>query len=194
MKNAAQMFGVALLAASLTIAGVMIVKPADETPTPTPTVTVTAEPQPAPTVTAEPSQAPAPAHTQEPSPSPSPSPAAPQDAELISGTVRYVNKTTWVVIQDDYHQPSGFGRVEVRSDRLRVYYTFTAQHVSSMQVTPDDAFAAAGVRMGASVGLGYVDIFFYMGASSKPVGPGLLSRKGANVWITGVFDEPATRP
>ena len=75
-------------------------------------------------------------------------------------------------------------------DRVRVYYAFTAEKVSSLQATPDESFAAANVRVGASVALDHADIFFYMPSyGSRPVPPSLLSKSNANVWITGIFDE-----
>lgn len=106
---------------------------------------------------------------------------------VVSGTIRWVDRTHWVALNDAGHVPEGISRVEVRADRVRVYYTFTATKVGSMQVTPDEAFASANVRVGASVGYSYADIFFYMGTSTTPVSPSLLSKRGGNIWITGLF-------
>ena len=105
----------------------------------------------------------------------------------ISGTIRWINSSTWVALDNAGHRPIGIASVQVMSDRVRVHYDFTAGHVSSVQVTPDEGFASAGVRVGASVGFTYMDIYFYMGTSSTPVNPTLLSKSGANVWITGTF-------
>jgi len=107
----------------------------------------------------------------------------------ISGTIRWVNSTTWEPVADAGHTPTGITSVTVLSDRVRVNYDFTAEKVSSFQATPDEAFASADVRVGASVGLTYADIFFYMPAyGSTPVNPALLSKAGANVWLTGWFE------
>lgn len=94
----------------------------------------------------------------------------------------------WSVISDDTHTPVGVASVQVFPDRVRVFYDFAAVSVMSLQATPDEAFAAADVRVGASVGIDYVDIYFYLPAyGTTPVNPALLTREGANVWITGWF-------
>ena len=72
---------------------------------------------------------------------------------------------------------------------------FTAEKVSSLQATPDESFAAANVRVGASVALDHADIFFYMPSyGSRPVPPSLLSKSNANVWITGISPVYETEP
>lgn len=106
----------------------------------------------------------------------------------VSGTIRWVNNTTWTVLNDAGHTPEGIASVQMMTDRVRVHFTFTATKVSSFQATPDEAFASADVRVGASVSYAYADIYFYMPASgSTPVNPALLSKAGANVWLTGWF-------
>jgi len=126
---------------------------------------------------------------------PAPTPAATETAQstqpqttLVSGTIRWASKTRWTVLTDAGHQPTGLSRVEVRKDRIRVHYGFTAAKVGSLQATPDETYTAANVRVGASVGLTYVDLFFYKG--TKRLNPATLSHKGANVWITGTFILP----
>ncbi|MBT2484850.1 MULTISPECIES: hypothetical protein [unclassified Microbacterium] len=108
----------------------------------------------------------------------------------ISGTIRRVSATAWQAINDAGHTSTGIASVELKLDRLRVHYTFTAAKVSSFHATPDEQFTAANVRVGASVGLAYADIFFYMGTSVTPVNPALLSKENANVWLTGWFHMP----
>jgi hypothetical protein len=108
---------------------------------------------------------------------------------FLSGTVRRMSATSWVALEDVGHTSRGIADVELRSDRVRVHHAFTAWKVSSFQATPDDSFTAAGVRVGASVSYGYTDLLFYMGASQVPVDPSLLSRAGANVWLTGWFEQ-----
>lgn len=105
----------------------------------------------------------------------------------VSGTIRWESPTSWMVLDDAGHTPTGIASVELLRDRVRVHYDFRASKVSSLQVTPDDAFAAASVRVGASVGFTYTDVFFYMGSSQTPVSPALLTKRGGNVWITGSF-------
>lgn len=113
--------------------------------------------------------------------------ATPTIAEL-HGTIRWVNSTTWTVLNDAGHKPVGISSVQLFADRVRVHHTFTANKVRSFQATSDEAFASADVRVGASVGLTYTDIYFYMPSyGSTPVPPSLLSKAGANVWLTGFF-------
>lgn len=104
----------------------------------------------------------------------------------LSGTIRH-SVTGWYVINDAAHQPTGFGTIETLPDRVRVWYATPVAKVGSVQVTPDESFTAAGVRVGASVGLERMDVFFYMGTSQTPVNPAQLTRANANVWVTGWF-------
>lgn len=109
----------------------------------------------------------------------------------VGATIRRVSTTEWAYIDDTGHTPVGFTSISiVNSNRVRVFYDFTADKVVTFQATVDESFAAAGsggVRCGASAGLTYTDIYFYMGASDTPVDPGLLSTAGANVWLSGTF-------
>lgn len=111
----------------------------------------------------------------------------------LSGTIRWVNSTTWVALDDAGHQPTGIDSVELLSNRVRVHYETDIEKVGSCQVTPDEAFASADVRVGASVGLEYLDVYFYMPSyGATPVPPSLLSKAGANVWITCFHPVPAS--
>ena len=112
------------------------------------------------------------------------------EQQLLSGTIRWVNSTTWTVLNDTGHADTGLDYPQLMADRVRVHYDECAQTVGSLQVTPDESFQSAGVRVGASVGLCYADIYFYMGTSTTPVDPSLLSKSGANVWITGLMNPP----
>lgn len=125
--------------------------------------------------------------------------ASPIDcAQWVSGTIRWTSPTTWATVDDTAHRSTGIAAVVLYPDHLRVDYTFTATTVSSLQVTPDEAFTSAGVRFGASVGLDHADIYAYMPAyGTTPVNPALLTKAGANVWLTGLFDTcptPAATP
>lgn len=113
-------------------------------------------------------------------------PTAPTQ-DLVSGTIRWVDASTWTVLNDAGHADDGLDWASPLSDRVRVYYDQCHATVGSLQVTPDESFTSAGVRVGASVGLCYADVYFYMGTSATPVNPALLSKAGANVWITGLF-------
>lgn len=119
-----------------------------------------------------------------------PAPAVVEQAaqSRVAGTIRWQSPTAWATVQDAGHQPEGIREVQVLRDRLRVHYTFTARKVVALQVTPDEAFTAANVRCGVSVGLAYSDVFCYMPGKTTPVDPSLLTRKGGNIWVSGLFD------
>ncbi len=107
---------------------------------------------------------------------------------VVGACLWRVSTAKWEALDDNGHAPEGVSAVElIGGTHVRVHYGFTADKVVTFTVTPDEQFAAAGVRCGASVGLCYADIYFYMGTSQTPVNPGLLSRSGANVWIDGRF-------
>lgn len=108
-----------------------------------------------------------------------------KDLTPVSGTIRWVNSTTWVVLDDAGHEPVGIESVTLFPSFVRVDYDFTADEVGSCQVTADESFAQADVRVGASVGVDYLDISFFMPSwGTTPVPPSLLSKAAANVWIT----------
>lgn len=109
-------------------------------------------------------------------------------AGTISGAIRWASPSSWTTIRDRGHEPVGIREVQVLRDRLRVHYDFTATKVGSLQVTPDEAFTAAGVRCGASVGLSYADILCYLPGQTTPVDPSRLTRRGGNLWVSGLFD------
>jgi hypothetical protein len=107
------------------------------------------------------------------------------DPGFVSGTIRWVNSTTWVALDDAGHEPLGIESVTVFPSFVRVDYDFTADKVGSCQVTPDESFAQSDVRVGTSVGVDYLDVFYFMPSyGSTPVPPSLLSKAAANVWIT----------
>ncbi len=109
------------------------------------------------------------------------------DLQFIGACLRRVNAHQWEALTDGGHQPVGVAKVDVYSDRVRVHYSDPVAKVVTFAATVDESFAAAGVRCGASVGLSYADIYFYMGTPQAPVDPRLLSRASANAWISGVF-------
>lgn len=116
-------------------------------------------------------------------------PASAGDAselEYVGGTIRWQNSTTWATVTDAGHVSEGIASVELLTDRVRVHFSECHAKVSSFQATPDEQFTSASVRVGASVGLCYADVFFYM-TGTTPVSPALLSKAYANVWITGFF-------
>lgn len=105
----------------------------------------------------------------------------------ILGTIRYVDATTWEVVNYSNHSPTGIASVQYFSDRLRVNYNFTASNVGSLLFGPDETIATvAGIRMGPSVGLTYADVYIYTTAGgSTPINPNTLSNTSGNIWVMG---------
>jgi hypothetical protein len=106
----------------------------------------------------------------------------------VMGAIRRVSDTEWAPITDTAHVPVNIDYVSINTTQVRVVYTsLGATQIHAVQATVDEAFAAAGVRVGASVNPSYTALFFYIGASETPVNPAALTRAGANVWFSGWF-------
>ncbi|MEV0779168.1 hypothetical protein [Streptomyces sp. NPDC050428] len=96
----------------------------------------------------------------------------------------------WYIIDDAGHRPSGISGLIQHTDRLELTHAATALKVSSFQVTPDEAFAARGLRVGASVGLGATRLYLYTapptgGGSVPPADPATVVASSGNLWVTG---------
>ncbi|MFJ9113030.1 hypothetical protein [Streptomyces sp. NPDC102283] len=85
---------------------------------------------------------------------------------LLSAVIRNTGDG-WGLINDASHQPSGITSVETQSDRLILQHGVGAAKVSSLQVTPDEWWAARGLRCGASVGLTSTSVFLYRDPSDR---------------------------
>lgn len=106
----------------------------------------------------------------------------------VACVLRRVNSTTWAPIADEFHSPVGVESVIMSNTYIQVNAPFTGR-VITCAVTPDETFAQHGVRIGASIGVGHVRIYAYMGAAgSSPVNPGTLSASGANIWVYCVWE------
>ena len=81
---------------------------------------------------------------------------------LISGAMRN-SGAGWTWINDAGHAPSGLGSITSDGSKLTIGHTVGAGKVSSLQITPDEYYAARGLRCGASVGLDSSNIFLYTG-------------------------------
>ncbi|MFE7236080.1 hypothetical protein ACFVAF_36810 [Streptomyces sp. NPDC057596] len=79
---------------------------------------------------------------------------------IISGTIRN-SGSGWGLISDSSHRSSGISAVNALSDRIELQHPIGAIRVSSLQATPDETFAARGLRVGASVGLDTSTLFLY---------------------------------
>ncbi|MEU0624967.1 hypothetical protein ABZ329_29420 [Streptomyces rubiginosohelvolus] len=108
---------------------------------------------------------------------------------LISCAIR--NKGAgWELIADSAHAPSGVTGVVQHPDHLEIKHPVGAVRVSSMQVTPDEWYAARGLRCGASVGLALSRIYLHSGNSTTPLDPATLVATSGNLWITGFLELP----
>lgn len=109
---------------------------------------------------------------------------------FIAGTLRYVNATTWEMVEDAGHRPTGVASVEYSATRLRVNFNFTASRVVTFIASPDETIATiGGIRMGSSVGTSFADIYIYSSAGgATPVNPNTLSNTSGNIWIYGVME------
>ncbi|MFJ8866711.1 hypothetical protein ACIRD6_13275 [Streptomyces sp. NPDC102473] len=94
----------------------------------------------------------------------------------------------WQLIADTAHAPSGVSGVIQHPDHLEITHDVGAIRVSSLQVTPDEYYAARAVRCGASVGLALTRIYLYKGTSTTPVDPATLVASSGNLWVTGLLE------
>lgn len=81
---------------------------------------------------------------------------------LISGVLRN-SGSGWGWINDVGHSPSGLGVVTQDSGKITIAHAVSGLKVSSLQVTPDETYAAQGLRCGASVGIDSSNILLYTG-------------------------------
>lgn len=113
---------------------------------------------------------------------------------MISCAIRRVSPTAWQIIDDARHSPTGVKSIAiVNKNCLKLTYSFTATKVSSFQVSPDEVFACASLRVGASVGLAYAYIYCYLSGSTK-VNPGNLTAPGGNLWVTAIMEVEPVAP
>ncbi|WP_405794127.1 hypothetical protein [Streptomyces sp. NBC_01506] len=101
----------------------------------------------------------------------------------------------WEILADTGHNPSGVTGVTQHATYLELQHTTTAAKVSSMQVTPDETFAARGLRVGASVGLTTTRLYLYTalptgGAAVPPADPATVVASGGNLWVTAWMELP----
>lgn len=111
--------------------------------------------------------------------------------KIVACCLRRIDATTWGALEDAAHSATNVTSVARMVDRVRVTYDFTAGKVVTFAATLDEAFAAwtGLLRVGASVGTTYADLYFYTsGSAGAPIDPGTLSTAGANVWVYGLFE------
>lgn len=68
----------------------------------------------------------------------------------------------WYLINDTGHKPVGVSSVAADAGgTLTISFNFTASRIGALNITPDEGFAAAGLDVGASVGLSNATLTFY---------------------------------
>ncbi|MFF4943742.1 hypothetical protein [Streptomyces rubiginosohelvolus] len=107
-----------------------------------------------------------------------------QTLRLLSCALRNTG-SGWGLINDKGHEPTGVTGVVQHPDHLELTHAVGAVKVSSMQVTPDEYFAAYGVRCGVSGGLALSRIYLYTGSAITPVDPATVVGTSGNLWFTG---------
>lgn len=80
--------------------------------------------------------------------------------KILAGAIRN-SAGVWSFIEDVSHAKTGFAGVSISGTSIRVDHEETASKVSSLVVTLDETMASQGIRVGASVALGYslIDIY-----------------------------------
>jgi hypothetical protein len=111
----------------------------------------------------------------------------PAHFKWVMGSLYRIDNTNWGVMNDGVHIPVGIDRITMNTTQVRVIYDEVVTQVHAVHATVDESFAAAGLRVGASVGTSYTALQFYLGSSTTPVNPGALTTAGANVWFAGWF-------
>lgn len=106
---------------------------------------------------------------------------------LLSCTIRNTG-SGWAVLNDAAHEPSGIAALVQHPDHIEIQHAATATQVSSVQVTPDETYAAQALRVGISVGLSLSRIYLYSGASTTPLDPATVAAANGNLWITGLME------
>jgi hypothetical protein len=118
----------------------------------------------------------------------------------LIGAVARVNKSgVWQLLTTAGHLSLGIERVSCRPNgKLAFYLQPAAAGVTSVWADADDAYATAGVTVGASVALDRIDVRFarYGGERTSPVHcrSTQLRIESANVWVGGIFTMPAPEP
>ncbi|TFI30175.1 hypothetical protein [Streptomyces sp. 4R-3d] len=116
-----------------------------------------------------------------------------RDYRLLSAVLRNTGNG-WHILTDVGHRPSGITGITTHANRLEIAHPVDAIRVSSVQVTPDEALAARGVRVGISVGLDRSFLYLYTappptgGGPAKPRNPADLAVPDGNLWITGFME------
>lgn len=116
-----------------------------------------------------------------------------RDYRLLSAVLRNTGNG-WHILEDKGHRPTSITRVTTHANRLEIAHPINALRVSSMQVTPDEALAARGLRVGISAGLDLCFLYLYTappptdGGPAKPANPATIAVPDGNLWITGFME------
>lgn len=108
---------------------------------------------------------------------------------FVAGCLRLPNPgCDWVALDDAGHKPLNIVDVVCVSNRVNIYYGFTAKRVLSLVAVPDEYYTQMGVSCGASVGLSSASIYFNRRPDTGYCDPMTLRSNNANVWVFGIFE------
>jgi hypothetical protein len=116
------------------------------------------------------------------------------DVVAVAGTLRN-DGNGWYALVDEDHTPINIVAVESSRTGIRLELAFTAKHVITFMVLPDEVLAPAGYVFGASVGLATVDISLartsLLGTWRRSPGSVTTMRyPWSNIWFYGLFRVP----
>lgn len=108
----------------------------------------------------------------------------------VAGTIRRdVITGAWYVLNDPYHTSVNIDTVGTVRDDVGIYFSYEeGDKIVTFCVTPDETCAAAGIHVGASVGLGVA--FLRFGNKDGRVYPHQITNPASNFWINGLIERP----
>jgi hypothetical protein len=103
----------------------------------------------------------------------------------VAGVIRNTG-SGWAQIPDP-HRPINMASITNDSMKITVTYSFTADYVNTVAVTPDETMASQGYVVGVSVGLQYLYIYIYR--NGVLINPNDYVNVRGNIWIYGLFED-----
>ncbi len=97
-----------------------------------------------------------------------------RSARLLHGVIRN-SSGTWEYITDATHRSMNFSSISVVGNALRLSFDFTAAKIGALLITTDEFMASQNMQVGASVGVGYADVYFYAPMACVLRGDGVIT-------------------
>lgn len=96
----------------------------------------------------------------------------------------------WFILSDSDHQPIGATSITQYSDRIELFFDFTATKVHSFVVAPDETYAVTDQkRAGASVGFTKAIIWFGNPGVNTKLNPSTVANASGNFFVIGHFSD-----